>query len=322
MVRRGGNAILAAGLLLTGCAHFQPATHPRPALPLPDHIAARYALDGEVFEESLVEVGNEPAYRVFRGRVRAGEEIADFHALIPHGKGAKPFVLCLPILAGGEALMWMVGGNLVERGYAVAWTKRVASALKPGQRGPELEELFRGTVRHNRMVLEWAREQPQIDSSRMGCVGISMGGMVASALMAVEPDLQGGAVCLAGGNLADMLMVSAEPRAERWRRWRHVEDGISGSMLRAELREHIVSDPALLGPFIPTEKVVLIGGALDSVVPPNHLDLLWESLGRPERHTLPLGHYTAALAFPSIMTTVDGFLGQRLSRPPGLAKPE
>ncbi|MEM7200085.1 MAG: hypothetical protein AAF628_07455 [Planctomycetota bacterium] len=298
--------------LLSACTHLPPPAHPRPALPLPTDIARRYAVAGPVHEEALVPIGGEDGTRFFRGTVTAGVERADFFLLLPDGD-PRPFVMCLPILAGGEELMWIVGQGLADRGYAVAWTKRVASGLRAGQGATDLEEIFRRTVVHNRMVLAWARTQPEIDGGRTGCLGLSMGGMIGAALIAVEPTLRGGALCLAGGDLADLLIVSTEDRALKWRKWRHRHDGLGGAALRDELARELQSDPARLGAYVPTRKVLLVGGAFDDVVPRRHQDLLWEGLGRPERRLFPLGHYSAALAIGPIFGAVDRFLRRRFA---------
>jgi len=300
-------------LALAGCSYVPAPPHPRPALPLPDSVAERYALDGPVEETSLVPIGRRAGVSFFRGQLRCGSEVADFHYLQPDQASAQPFVLCLPILAGGDELMWIIGLDLASAGYSVAWSERVASALDTGQRGAELEQLFRRTVIQNRMVLHWARLQPQIDPRQTACVGVSMGGIVATVLLAAEPQLRAAALCLAGGDLARLMMVSAEGRVVRWRRWRHLEDGRGGSELYRELETDLLSDPALVGPFIATDKVIMIGSDLDEVVPIDKQDTLWESLGRPARHHLPLGHYTAALAFGSIFGSVHEFLRKRFA---------
>ena len=271
-------------------------------------------MPGPVVEASLVPIGRENGVVFQRGRLASGDELAEFYCLTPEGTEPRPFVLCLPILAGGRKLMWLISMSLAERGFAVAWTKRVASALKPGQRGHDIERLLRKTVVHNRMLLTWARQQETLDPDRMGCLGVSLGGIVGTIVLALEPQLRGGALCLAGGDLADLLVVSSEKRARQWRRWRHIADGVAGDELRRELRGSVVSDPARLGPYVPADKVLLIGGSFDAVVPTRHQDLLWESLGRPERRILPLGHYTSALGFGSILGSVEEFLDQRLER--------
>ena len=46
--------------------------------------------------------------------------------------------------------------------------------------------------------------------------------------------------CLAGGDLANLLVDSAEPRAASWRRWRQLEDGLGEAGLREELGRHLL----------------------------------------------------------------------------------
>ena len=60
--------------------------------------------------------------------------------------------------------------------------------------------------------------------------------------------------------------------------------------------------PIRFAPAVPTEKVLFVSAALDTVVPRRNQDLLWESLGRPQRLDLPFGHYTAALAIDRVLS--------------------
>ncbi len=305
---------LSLCLLTAACSHWPAPRHPRPALPLPADIARHYALPGPVHEELLVPLGVDDGLRIRRGALRAGDERAEFHYLVSAEPAAEPvpFVLCLPILAGGRDLMWFVALEFAHRGYAVAWPERVGSALTAEQDTNALEDLFRRTVIHNRMVLAWAKRQPEVDPERTACVGISMGGIVGGVLAALEPDLRGVALCLAGADLGGLLRVSAEPRARRWRAERRAAEGLSGHALADAVRRALRSDPARVAAYVPTDKVLLVGGWLDAVVPPRHQDLLWEALGRPERRMLPLGHYTAALGFWTIMGYLQEFLAARL----------
>jgi dienelactone hydrolase len=298
------------------CATWPAPVHPRPPLPLPDAAAQRYALPAAVEERLLAPIGGEGGCTFWRGVLACGSELIEFRLILPPGDEAAPFVLCLPILAGGEDLMWLVAGGLAERGYATAWAARVTSALRAPQREQDLEALLRRTVVHNRALLAWARRQPRIDAARTGAVGLSLGGILGAALLATEPELRGAALCLAGGDLPDLLQRSAEERVIGWRRWRREADGIAGSELQRQLEAALRSDPARLGAHVATEKVLLVHATLDDVVPRRNQDVLWESLGRPRRLLVPLGHYTAALALWPILAAVDGFLRQRFAGAP------
>jgi pimeloyl-ACP methyl ester carboxylesterase len=189
--------------------------------------------------------------------------------------------------------------------------------LRPGQRGGDLERLLRRTILHNRMVLRWARQQPNLGGHRQGLFGVSMGGMVASVLMALEPKLAAGVICLAGGDLADIIRHSTEGRIVRWRRWRREVDGLGPAQIAQEIERELVTEPLRFAPHVAGDKVFLVATRLDQVVPMRNQDLLWESLGRPERLVLPLSHYSAILGLDRILSSADRFLGPRL-RAPGL----
>ena len=202
--------------------------------------------------------------------------------------------------------------RMTERGFHAAWCDRVAPALSQGQRGPDLEQLFVRTVLHQRALLDWLRHGGAGPEPRaVFALGVSLGGMVAAALAAVEPDLDGVAICLAGADIPSIVLDSGEARVEHWRRWRMTEDGLGAASLRQELQRCLQSDPARLCAFVPTEHVLLVRSSLDEVVRPAHQDLLWEALGRPRRLTVPLGHYASALAIDSIVDTVAGFFRDR-----------
>lgn len=280
-------------------------------------------MPGEVREDSLVSIGGEAGVEFFRGRLSAGEEQAEFHFLRPSNpRGeARPFVLCLPILAGGKGLMWILACEFAERGYNVAWAERISRAMRPGQRGPELEDLLRRTVLHNRMILSWARQQEEIDADRNALLGVSLGGIVGSTVLALEPELRAGVLCLAGADLPEIIIKSGESRIDRWRRWRDRSDGMSNTELLRELDGSLASDPARLGAFVDTQKIFLVASLLDEVIPMHNQDLLWESLGRPQRLLLPLSHYSAAFAISGILDAAHEFMEEKFAQPVEKARP-
>lgn len=305
----GKGAAVSAAILLAGCATVPAPRHPRPALPLPASVARHYALGGEVSEDYLVRLGKDSI--VYRGRLSVGTEHPEFHLILPE-KTPAPFLLCLPILAGGRGLMTYIAANMARRGYAVAWGDRVDSALKKHQSPADIEDLFRRSILHNRAVLRWAERQEWALPGVKSLLGISTGGILGGTILALEPELNAGVLILAGGDLPDLLDHSSESRIVAWRRHRRGVANLDAAGLQARMRDVIRSDPARTAACVPTGKVLMVVAGLDTVVPHRNRELLWEGLGRPERLQLPLfSHYTAVLGIHQVLDAADAFMRRK-----------
>lgn len=239
----------------------------------------------------------------FSGTLSAPGETVAFALRTTPGDPGRPVVLLVPILAGGDDLMDQVALRVQAQGYDVAFCARAGGALKAGQRGKDLDELFRRTVLHQRLLLRWLRERHAAPAPQF-VLGMSLGGMVTTVLAAQEPDLAGIAICLSGGDLKELIGTSSEPRVQRWRDWRQHEDGLGADELRTELEQYLTHEPLRYAPAVPTERVLLVAATMDTVVPERNQLLLWEALGRPARYSVPLGHYSAALAIDAIVAQV------------------
>lgn len=311
MVRLPILLLALAAAALPACTTTTPPAMPRPLLPCPPEVAeprlvpppqlvhGEHAADGR-FVGELHGLGEHVHFSLWR--TRSGQE------------DAPPMILLVPILAGGEDLMVTVASELLDRGFDVALCKRVASAMKEPQRGPELEQLFHRTVLHQRLLLSWLRASDRPPSA-LCVLGISLGGMVATAIAAAEPDLAATAICLSGGDVADLVVTSSEDRVQRWRHWRHAADGVGDDHVRQDVLQNLRHEPLRTAHAVATEKVLFVSGALDTVVPPRHQDLLWEALGRPQRFTVPFGHYSAFLVLPEVVEAAAEHFRRRLPSP-------
>lgn len=292
-----------------GCTFVASPTHPRPPLAVrAPAVSAR-----PVPAPDLREYHDRGTGRT-SGVLGAGDESVTFHVLRQVDRPApRPLVVLVPILAGGESLMESVATRMLDHGFDVAWCARAGSALKAPQRAPQLDELFRRTVLHQRLLLRWLREAEEPPTATF-VLGMSMGGMVATVVSALEPDLDGIALCLSGGDLAGMVGDSSEARVASWIDWRRKTDGIGDDHLEWELQQFLRHEPVPFAAAIPAEKVLFVGARFDTVVPRRHQDLLWEALGRPARLQVPFGHYSSALAIDTILGAAAAHFADRLAR--------
>ncbi len=287
--------LVLCALALTAACSLQPApSFPRPALastaatvPCPRLVTMQQHGEGRA-SGTLLGEGEEVRFELHRCRRASGASTS------------PPLVLLVPILAGGRELMTLVAQRFVAEGFDVAFCERAGAAMSPPQRAADLDELFRRTVLHQRLLLAWLRAS-DTPPPTLHVMGLSMGGMISTVLAALEPRLGGVAICLSGADLADLVLVSSEGRVQRWLAWRRDTDGIGDDALEWELRQFLAHEPFRFAPGVQTDKVLFVSAALDTVVPRRNQSLLWEALGRPERLDVPFGHYSAALAMDRVI---------------------
>ena len=58
-----------------------------------------------------------------------------------------------------------------------------------------------------RRALRWLAARPEVDADRLGVTGISLGGIVSSLVVSVDPRVRSGALLLAGGDLSKVKRI-------------------------------------------------------------------------------------------------------------------
>ena len=81
-----------------------------------------------------------------------------------------------------------------------------------------------------RRAAAWLASRPDVDREPLGVAGISLGGIVSSVVVAVDPSIREGAFLLAGGDLSTILWQMPEGKAFR-RVW--IESGRTLADLKA-----------------------------------------------------------------------------------------
>src|SRR5262249_30744528 len=117
-----------------------------------------------------------------------------------------------------------------------------------------------------RRAAAWLASRPEVDSSKLGVAGVSLGGLIAAAgavgaavAAAVDPTLDRGAFLVAGGDLARILWDMPEPEARRYRvAW--VESGRTFADLKA-LTDPF--DPLTYADRLAGKRLMMIAGKVD-----------------------------------------------------------
>lgn len=154
-------------------------------------------------------------------------------------------------------------------------------------------ERYRSSVVDMRRLVDWAAQQPEIDSTRIAFVGFSMSALVTATLLANEPRLAGGVLMMGAARYADVFAFcrnrAGEVREHALRAFGWTVD---------EYREFFkgLFDPAdptrFVGRYDPNE-ILMIDAMFDDCMPESSRAALWEITGHPQRVTFLYRHRSA-----------------------------
>ncbi|MDP3703832.1 MAG: prolyl oligopeptidase family serine peptidase [Candidatus Omnitrophota bacterium] len=273
--------------------------------PLPAEVAAYFAYPHRPTEATIERLREDGRVResLIRFPLSASgfeptEPVVEFEWFESTQPGRRPAILFSPILGGDYPLERGICRHLARNGFHVAMVHRKTLKIGPDQPIEHLELLLRQGILRIRQVVDWMETNERVDASRMGCFGISMGGITTVITAAVEPRLRVHVVALAGGSLADILVTSKDRLLTKPRTRYLAHHRMDLNAMEALLRQHIQTDPVRMAPYVDSTRLLMFIAVGDRTIGyPNALRLR-KALGFPPTIFLPTGHYTAYFMLP------------------------
>jgi dienelactone hydrolase len=164
------------------------------------------------------------------------------------------------------------------------------------------ENAMQGNLQDYRRVLDWIELTPELDATRIGVLGVSLGAMDAVMLTALDRRVNSLVVAMAGGDLSYLLTNTNYRRVVRMIDDMAADLGTSRAALGAKLDAAIKLDPLAVAPYIDAERVFMVLTRTDAIIPFEAQELLRETMGSPEAMYLLTGHRTSVVYFPKVRT--------------------
>jgi len=212
-----------------------------------------------------------------------------FRALVVAGDG--PAVIVLPHLQGTMRIPEYVARRFAREGYQVVAVMPPEVALRPGPRRDAMLRVMRERILQGRTASRLAARE--LGAHCRVLIGISVGGMAAIPVAALEEDLDGVISILAGGGLGWIAEHSKEPLLQD-----PTMPSQEGSASPATTTEASLVDPLAWAPRLSKSRALMIRAIWDQVIPPPATHALWDALGQPEIHAYPSGHYSFGIFLP------------------------
>lgn len=239
---------------------------------------------------------------------------------VPRGTGPFPAVLVLHSLGTSKAEREQEFCRKLRRqGLAslLLWLPfhgpRAPEGCSGGQWmiSPDLERTTRAlhqAIADARAGMDWLAARPEIDASRLGILGLSLGAVLAVPVMGQEPRLQAGVLLLGGGDLVKLFRKSLLLGGLRlaWQK-----EGLTAADLRARWKD---LEPLNFAAAVRGRALLMVNGYYDSIIPTDCSKALWKALGRPPQIRINAGHYggifySALLLDQSVRFFADFFHG-------------
>jgi dienelactone hydrolase len=224
--------------------------------------------------------------------------------------GRRPAVIVLHILGGDFELSRLFANCLAQHGAHALFVKmpyygprRDTSSTKR-MVSPDPDETVAGmtqAVLDIRRSVAWLASRPEVDPQQLGIFGISLGGITAALVAAVEPRIENVCLLLAGGDIgaAGWDAPHAKIIRERW-------------LAQGRKRDEFVNilkavDPVTYAQTARGKRILMLNATDDEIIPRACTVALWKSLGEPEIRWLDGGHISVMRHLFTALLTVSHF---------------
>ena len=304
--------LVMATALTAGCATYPPYPSVRPPQPVDAAFAAYYAHTTMALTIHREPLSQEASSRWDSQRVTLeGEGMAnpvrlDWYAPQPV-RGRHAAVLIFPIMAGDDLGTRDFAQALARQGLHGIIVYRPKEKFSMDKPLGQIEEHLRTTVQQTRRAIDWIADQPTVDPTRLGSMGVSMGATMNILIASVEPRLSRYVFCLPASHVAHLVMTTKDRSIAKKRREYLRRYGLTPAGAEATLTELLRSEPLRVAGAIDPRRSLAVIALWDRVIGwRNSLDI-WRALGRPQTIWLPTGHYTSLFALPYIKLRVLWF---------------
>lgn len=153
-----------------------------------------------------------------------------------------------------------------------------------------------------RRTIDWIQTRPEFLHDGVGVAGTSLGAVIASLTLAVEPRIKTATFSLGGVDLAHILWRSSRTvtMRELLRKRGYTEDRLREELAIVEPRTRLNPDDK--------RPTLAIGARYDTVMPPSATERLIAALGNVKSLWVDTGHYGSALIERRIVRVVADFL--------------
>ncbi|RMD59440.1 alpha/beta hydrolase, partial [Candidatus Parcubacteria bacterium] len=221
-----------------------------------------------------------------------------------------PVVMVLPILGGKNQAAKFFARYFARQGFAAIIVHR-QEKYKKIQEIDKINEVLRQMVFDHRQVIDWIEQRDELDSDHIAVFGISMGGIKATILSAIDQRIKVSVLALVGGDIPYLLTFSTEKGIIKRRNIFLKDKQMTLAEFYQYLRQKVNCDPINYAQFIDARKVLMVLAIFDQVVPFKKGEELRKKMGKPDTVYIAAGHYSSIIYIFYIRSVALNFIKEK-----------
>ena len=151
-----------------------------------------------------------------------------FHLYRPTARGIRPLIIIIPSIDGVTVVEKDLAEDYSEKGYNVivaVLPEDIADLSRPLS---DINGFLLRTTISLRVLIDYAEDHPNIDTSKIGAFGASLGGIRLLILSGVDDRIDASVVYVGAGNIPEVLASSTIDQVKNYRNHIIKKRGFSG----------------------------------------------------------------------------------------------
>ncbi len=209
-----------------------------------------------------------------------------YKPMILKNEKPRPLVIISPPIVGIDPLEKILAHNFTDKApfyntFILKYDEKINDKERPLS---DLNDAFKKSIIQGRLLLDFAETQKEsIDSRKIACYGMSLGAIMSSLLLEVDPRVDSAIIIVGGGNFPEILRNSQQNIVKGYREARMKAEKISSlDELEGKVRSIIQFDPLFFASRRSPRDVYMVIALEDTAVPTKNQLELYEAFRRPQ----------------------------------------
>ncbi len=237
-------------------------------------------------------------FDLFHGHLRANDPLTEevihypFHFYRLKRNRPAPLIIITPPISGVSVMDRSFAKMFVKKGFHVVIAEAYTDISNPETPVSELSPVLARLVVGIRRIVDFAEDQPEINSEQIGLFGVSLGGIRGIMAHSVDTRIGPTIILMAGGDFPSMLLECDNKYCNGYKNARFAAgDFENPDTMEDEFAKWLRFDSLDFASLARTEEIFMYISGRDREVPTDNQWKLWEALGRPD-HSFhkKLGH--------------------------------